>query len=164
MSHRSHLQLPAWHKGWLWVAGLGLLLSGSAWLAVHYLVGAGAAEDALPHPAEAWLMRLHGLGVFAGLFVSGLLAGGHVGHGWRHTRRHGRRGRRLGGLLLCAVLALLVASGYALYYLVPEGARAWVGWVHAGLGLSLTAGVFWHARRSAYTAGIPLLPRPPPRV
>ena len=50
-----------------------LLVSGAVWLAVHYLWG--AAADQLPHPLEAWMVRLHSVAGFAGIFVAGILGG-----------------------------------------------------------------------------------------
>jgi hypothetical protein len=109
---------------------------------VHYTVGAGTGE--LPHPSEPWMMRLHGLAAMTALFVFGVLAAGHVPHGWRVT--HGRRlhtQRRL-GMGLVVLGALLAASGYALYYFVPENARPVVGWLHSGAGVLMALALVWH--------------------
>ena len=122
----------------------GLLLgSGATWLAVHYLLGAGAGE--LPHPAEPWLMRLHGAGAFAALFAGGAIAGAHVQAGWRVSARLGRQ--RGSGLALLSLLSLTVLSAYLLYYFAPEQWRGPLGWLHAGLGASLAGTGLWHARR-----------------
>jgi hypothetical protein len=137
-------RLRPWQRRWADVAGAALLASGLAWLALHYTVGAGAGE--LPHPAEPWAMRVHGLAAMAALFAFGLLAAGHVPHGWRLTQhRRGRRQRRL-GLALCGLGALLVASGYALYYLVPEGARPATGLAHSAAGVLMAGVLVWHRR------------------
>lgn len=147
MPPSSALRLPAWQRRCLWWGAGTLALSGSAWLAVHWWVGAGAGE--LPHPAEAWLMRAHGAGVFLALFTLGVLAGGHVGQGWRWSARHRLQAQRRSGLWLCAGLSGLVLSGYALYYLVPEGWREALGLGHALLGVLLWALGGWHARAAA---------------
>jgi len=67
-------RLLRWQRLALYLAGAVLLLTGGLWLLVHYSVGAGAG--ALPHPLEAWSLRLHGLAAFAGLFVLGVLNNG----------------------------------------------------------------------------------------
>src|SRR5512147_144256 len=118
--------LPAWQRRGLVLAAWSLLLSGAAWLPVHYLWGAGAGE--LPSPLEPWLMRWHGLAVLTGLFALGAVSAGHVPRGWRAGRQ------RSSGLLLCVLWGLLTASGYGLSYLVSERWRGALGWAHAAAG------------------------------
>ncbi|WP_298233100.1 hypothetical protein [uncultured Azohydromonas sp.] len=137
------LTVAAWQRALLLGTAVLLLSSGGTWLAVHYLLGAGAGE--LPHPTEPWLMRLHGLGAFAALFAGGGIAGAHVGAGWRVSARLGTQ--RRSGLVLCTLLALTVLSAYLLYYFAPEDWRGPLGWAHAGLGAALAATGGWHARR-----------------
>jgi peptidoglycan/LPS O-acetylase OafA/YrhL len=100
----------------------------------------------LPHPLDPWLMRLHGLATMAALFAFGVLAAGHVPHGWRLTAaRRGRMQRRLGlGLLVLG--GLLVISGYLLYYFIPEWARPATGWLHSALGVLMAGLLVWHRR------------------
>lgn len=132
--------LPRWQRRGIHVSVLALLVSGLAWLGVHYTVGAGAGE--LPHPAEAWLMKLHGAAMMGNLFFAGTLMTGHVPRGWRMGRQ-----RRM-GLLLWSALALLVASGHALYYFTPENVRPVLGLAHAGAGMALALLLLWHRRGS----------------
>lgn len=140
----ASLRLARWHRLGLDAAGAVLLASGLVWLAVHYTVGAGTGE--LPHPLEAWCLRLHGLAAFAGVFVLGVLAAAHVPHGWRLSQRRRWAGQRTSGIALTGFAALLVASGYALYYFAPEGVRPALGWAHAGIGVAMAGGVLWHRR------------------
>jgi hypothetical protein len=133
----------AWQRRALWMSGAVLLLSGAAWLAVHY----GRSADALPAPLEAWLMRLHGLASFAALFVFGVLAAAHVPQGWRLTDAREWASQRTTGLLLCALAALLVLSAYLLYYFAPDSIRPSLGWVHSGLGATMAVLVIVHRRR-----------------
>jgi hypothetical protein len=138
--------LPAWQRRTVAATAACLLASGLAWLLVHY--GAGDGAGGLPHPLEAWLVRWHGLSAVAGTFAGGLVAAGHVARGWSLGRS------RASGLSLCVLGALLVLSGYALWYLVPEAWHAGAGWAHAATGvLAFGLGVL-HARSRA-------LPRPP---
>lgn len=140
---RPGFGLPRWQRRLLLAVLLLLAPSGVAWLALHYLAGAGAGE--LPHPAEPWLMKLHGAGAFAALFAAGVLAGSHVGPGWRVSGV--QRRQRRSGLGLCALLGATALSAWALYYAAPEDVRPLLGWVHAGLGGTLAALGGWHARR-----------------
>lgn len=146
MTRHAH-RLAPWQRRTLYATGALLMLSGAAWLAVHYAVGAGAGD--LPHPAEAWLLRVHGLGAFAGLFVLGVLAAGHVPQGWRYTGRHRWDGQRSSGITLCVIGAALALSGYLLYYFAPENIRPALGWAHAFVGACMAVLTVSHRRRGA---------------
>lgn len=142
MRHHHHRLVP-WQRRCLYSTGALLLLTGAAWLAVHY--GAGSGE--LPHPAEAWLLRLHGVGAFACLFVFGVLAAGHVPQGWRYTSRHRWEGQRSSGVTLCVIGTALALTGYWLYYFAPETVRPALGWAHAFVGLCMAVLTVSHRRR-----------------
>ncbi|HJV63066.1 MAG TPA: DUF4405 domain-containing protein [Albitalea sp.] len=144
MTRPAHRLLTRWQRLALHASGLALLLTGIAWLAVHYSVGAGAGE--LPHPVEAWAMRLHGLAAFAGLFVFGVLAGSHIPHGWRMSGRHRWASQRGTGLVLCIAGGALVLTGYLLYYFAPETIRPALGWLHSALGIAMGALVILHKK------------------
>jgi hypothetical protein len=125
-----------------------LVLTGVVWLALHYSVGAGAGN--LPHPFEAWAMRVHGAAAFVGLFVAGLLAAQHIPRGWHMSRPHLRLHRRLrlqrvSGAAMSVLGTLLIATGYVLYYFTPEAWRPAMGWAHTALGGVLVALLPWHA-------------------
>lgn len=141
--HHAH-RLVRWQRLALYLTGGLLLLTGAAWLAIHYSIGAGAGE--LPHPIEAWLLRLHGLLAFAGLFVLGVLAAGHIPQGWRLSHRRRWEGQRSSGVLLCAIGALLALSGYVLFYFAPESVRPALGWAHAFVGLTMAVLIASHRR------------------
>ena len=144
LPHHPNHRLVRWQRVSIYAAGALLLITGAAWLALHYSVGAGTGE--LPHPAEMWLLRGHGLIGFAGLFLFGALAAAHVPQGWRLTRRHRWAGQRNSGLALCALATLLSATGYLLYYFAPQGVRAALGWSHTAVGVSMAILVALHRR------------------
>lgn len=154
-SHR----LAPWQRVTLHAAGVALLVSGGVWLVVHYALGAGAGE--LPHPMEAWSLRLHGLASFAAVFVLGVLAASHVPQGWRLTGRRHRDAQRHTGLILCALAALLVLSGYLLFYFAPETVRPALGWAHALVGVAMAVLLTVHRRGLRRRA---LAPRPGQQV
>ncbi len=139
-------RLPGWQRRLLLTSGVVLLATGVAWLALHY----AAASDGLPQPAEAWLLKLHGLAAFAALFLLGALAAHHIPHGWRVGARHRYASQRTTGLALCTLGAFLVASGYALYYFAPEGVRPVLGWAHALAGIVLAGMALYHRRSAAH--------------
>jgi hypothetical protein len=142
---RGELRLRSWQWIALVAVATALLATGGAWLALHYTVGAGAGE--LPHPLEAWLIRLHGLAAFAALFMLGVLAGAHIPHGWRHGSRQRRARQRGTGVALCTLAALVVATGYLLYYYAPDSVRPALGWIHAGVGTAMAGLAAFHRRR-----------------
>ena len=142
---RSVHRLVAWQRRVLYGAGPILLVTGVAWLALHY----GRASDALPSPFEAWSMRLHGLAAFAVVFALGALAASHIPQGWRFSQRWRWARQRGSGVTLCTLAALLVVSGYALYYFAPENVRPPLGWLHSALGVAMAALVLIHRRRSS---------------
>ena len=91
-------------------------------------------------------MRLHGLGAFGGLFVLGALAAAHVPRGWRLGRRRRWAGQRRSGLAICMAGALLVLSGYLLYYFASEALRPALGWAHALVGVAMALMIAVHRR------------------
>ena len=147
-ARRQVHRLPHWQRRWLYLDGVALIVSGALWLALHYSVGAGAG--AMPHPLEAWAMRLHGVAAFGALFMLGVLAGGHAPIGWRMSRRYGWRRQRALGVTLCAAGAALAVSGYALYYFAPEWLRPALGWTHALIGAAMALLIVLHRRRGAH--------------
>ncbi len=144
MTRASH-RLPAWQHQLLVVVGVCALVTGVAWLVVHYGVGAGG-DAGLPHPSEAWLVKLHGLAGFGALFLFGVLAAAHVPQGWRLSSRRRWAGQRGTGVMLCALAALLALSGYLLYYFAPEALRPALGWAHAAIGVVMAGVVLSHRR------------------
>ena len=137
------LKLPGWHKRWLYLCFAALGASGLAWLLLHY----GREADALPSPAEAWLMRVHGLASMGALMGLGMVAGSHVPAGWRLSAQAGRLAQRHSGLWLSGALALVVMLAYGLLYVVPEAWHEAAGWAHAGLALGVIGLWAWHRPR-----------------
>lgn len=141
--HR-HNSLPPWQRALLYSSAFLLLATGVIWLALHYVAAAGAGE--LPHPMEAWMMRLHGFAAFFGLFVLGALAGAHIPQGWRMSGRHRWAQQRGSGVAVCAAAALLAFTGYLLYYFAPDPVRPALGWIHASIGIVMAVLVLLHRR------------------
>lgn len=136
----SHNHLPPWQRRLLDATLLALLISGLAWLAVHYGMGAGSGPDVLPHPAEPWLMRLHGLCGFAGLFVLGTVSALHVPRGWR------RGSHRRSAIVVLAGWGISLLTAWLLYYLASESTRPTIGWLHAGIAAALCIAILVHRR------------------
>ena len=111
------------------LTGLGLWLTGLAWLGLHYF-GVRQGEFGAEHsPLEAWSLRAHGAFAFLALWTLGLLWGVHVVNGWRLDRR------RWTGSVLLGVFGLLILSGYLLYYAGEDSVRPMVSVIHWAVGL-----------------------------
>lgn len=132
--------------------GLALWLSGAAWLVFHYFLKTetdfGPAENPLTH----WWLAAHGLFAFASLWLFGLLWGQHIVGAWK-TGRH-----RISGSLLFGVLAVLIASGYLLYYAGGDETRDIVAILHWGAGLAVPVPFLVHRLRKAVPLRSQLMP------
>lgn len=131
-------QLSRRHEFWLYCSFGLLLISGAGWLASHYVFPRSGPFGAVANPAEAWWLRLHGAAMIGFLVAFGALLPGHVSRNWR-AHLH----RRTGGVNVALVTALAL-SGYGLYYLVGDQARAWTSLLHWGTGLLWMAALALH--------------------
>jgi hypothetical protein len=83
------------------------------------------------------------------LVLIGMLLNGHVRFAWRARRN------RANGLIFLSVFAVLIATGYGLYYAGGEKLRAWTSLIHLAVGLALPFFLLTHiflgrrTRRSA---------------
>ena len=101
-----------------------LLASGAYWALIHY---AGLP----PYLSEPLLMKVHGAAAMVALVVIGGLLTLHVPGGWAERRSWPS------GSAMLAVCALLILTGYLLYYAGNETAREVSSYVHLALGLVL---------------------------
>lgn len=138
MKHRKTAQLSGWQKWLLCVSGGALWLTGVAWLLLHYFGTVEGQFGPQTNPLEPWMMKLHGLVLIPALLGIGATFVVHIPKGWTHRRQ------RVVAIVLCSVLAVLVASGYLLYYAGGESLRAWASLVHWSIGLALPAVFAWH--------------------
>jgi hypothetical protein len=140
---RLQQRLSRRQEYWVYGSGGALALSGVGWLICHYFLRAAGFG---PHPLEVWWLRLHGAAVLVFLLVLGTVLPAHVVYGWRHRMNLGT------GIAVLATAALLILSGYGLYYLVDDQWRAWTSSSHWILGLFAIALVALHALRGKRAA------------
>jgi hypothetical protein len=105
-----------------------IFLSGVVWAYWNYLV---ASPGDFEMSAKAWAMKIHGAAAMAVLVLIGMLLNAHVRFAWR-----ARRNRANGSVFLSA-FAILIITGYGLYYAGDEKLRAWTSWIHLAIGLVL---------------------------
>jgi hypothetical protein len=117
-----------------------LIGSGVWWLGVHYAATlfAVTSDDFSRLAQEALALKVHGGTAFATLFALGAMSVYHVRRGWALKRN------RVMGSVLVAEFALLVATGYALYYLVGDSTHGTVSVLHWALGLALAPMLIVH--------------------
>jgi hypothetical protein len=105
-----------------------LFLSGAAWAYWNYLVGSPGDFEA---GAKAWAMKIHGAAAMGILVLIGMLLSAHVRFAWRARRNRGN------GSVFLSAFAVLIITGYGLYYVGGERLRAWTSWIHLTVGLAL---------------------------
>lgn len=94
----------------IWLVFAALWASGCGWLVLHFGFEARTAFGPLPNPWEASVLETHGLLAVAAVFLTGWICGSHILERW--TARRNRRS----GLALGITAAVLIISGYMLYY------------------------------------------------
>ena len=150
---RSHarvsMRLSERHERWIYLTAAILFLSGLGWLIAHYFLAGPAQFGERHHVSEPWFMRVHGAAVMAFLIALGSLFPGHIVRAWK-----AKKNRRT-GLLLLAILALLIITGYGLYYIADEDMRPWLSLTHWGGGLVVVAGLLLHVVRGRKTRAKP---------
>ncbi|MBV8504145.1 MAG: DUF4405 domain-containing protein [Paucibacter sp.] len=142
------LRPQRWQLIALYATATLLVLSGAAWISAHFFmrsVGEGGME--LPNPLEAWMLRLHGIVAYAGLFVFGSMSATHIVTGWRLRRN------RWSGVTLTLCLTVLAGTALLLYY-APEDWHASASALHWGLGFAAVL-VFWKHRRGRQSSRAP---------
>jgi hypothetical protein len=118
-----------------------LWASGALWLVLHHGFAQQTAFGPAQNPWEAPVLRIHGWIAVAGVFLLGWLGGGHILERW------GRPGHRMSGYALSAAAAVLVLTGYALYYTTDsfhDGAAV----AHEVLGAAAIVLALGHWQRS----------------
>jgi len=90
------------------------------------------------HPLEPSLLTLHGVLGVLGLYLLGWLSARHVGEVWQRAER------RASGITLLAALAILAASGFALFFLTSDALRDGTIRVHDWLGALALAPTLAH--------------------
>jgi hypothetical protein len=134
----SSIRLSRGHEAWLYAVGALLSATGLLWLAFHYFVTVEAQFGPRAHPLETWWLKLHGAASFTWLFLLGTVALWHSWRAWQARRN------RLSGAVFAAANALLVSTGYLLYYAGGEGLRGAVSVLHWVAGLVFAVLLVWH--------------------
>jgi hypothetical protein len=119
-----------------------LWVSGCTWLVLHYIFPHQGDFGPESNPWEPLTLRVHGWLAMGGVFLLGWLGASHISDRWWRSRR------RVSGWSLVSLAALLVLSGYALYYTIDR-LRDVASVVHESLGALaiLVALIHWQRHR-----------------
>jgi len=141
---------PRWRIRWtLYAIGIGVWLSGVLWWVFDHFLRQRSEFGPVPSPLQFWWLRLHAATALAAVWLFGYLCASHVLTTWP------ARLRRVSGVLFVAAFALLILSGYLLYYVTADRARTLIGDVHWAVGLCAPLAFLAHRgfRRSAQRPG-----------
>lgn len=147
------IRLSAAHQTWIVVALATLLVTGIVWLIFDRWITVPGAFGPTRHPAQPWLMKLHGAFAMLILVLLGSVLPGHVKKAWQ------RRKNLFLGIALMGAMALLIGSGYALYYFVSDDNRGLISALHWVTGLVLLPIFVGHM-----VSGLKSARQPEPRV
>jgi hypothetical protein len=144
------IRLGSLQEGAVYLATAALVVSGAIWLVLHYFLTKQGAFGPAIHPAEPWMLRIHGAAAMAALIVYGSLLPIHVRRAWAM-----RRNVVLGSSVVCFML-LLTVTGYLLYYAGSEELRPIISAAHWILGLAVPLLLCWHVAsgRAAVAKGV----------
>lgn len=138
MPNTRSARLARWQIMLITISGALLWLSGAGWLLLHYYGQVQGEFGPETNPLEPWFLRIHGLVMIPALLGFGGLFLVHMPKGWKN--RH----QRYIGIGLTISFAILIISGYMLYYVGDELLRDWTSLIHWGFGLAIPAIFIWH--------------------
>ena len=145
--------LSARHERWLDAALLLAYATGLAWMILHYGFNRdGELEDSW-RIAETWMLHTHGAAAMAALVAFGSLLPLHIPSAWKLRRN------LASGLSMLGAMALLVATGWLLYYASGESLRAASSYIHMGIGTLAPLALLWHLAYRARTVRAKLAKR-----
>lgn len=141
----DHLRLSPRLRFWTYASFGVVFASGLLWWVLQQWGRTETEFGPAAHPAAAWVLRLHGAAAMLVLVVLGVLLPLHVRRAWRVRKN------RFSGAGMLVFCALLIATGWLLYYASGENIRPTVSAIHlwTGLGLPLFLIVhIWLGRRA----------------
>jgi hypothetical protein len=114
-----------------------LWLSGCAWMLLNYFFPSATEFGLAPNPWQATILHAHGWIAVPTVFLFGWLAASHIAARWREARN------RISGYTLAVFAAILLLSGYALYY-TTESPHRLATLIHQALGVVVIAFALGH--------------------
>ena len=133
-----HVRMPRGQRLGVYLTVGALWLSGCLWLGLDQFFAKRGPFGVTPHPWEAPLLLLHGVAAILSMYLFGWITARHVLRWWPgHLRR-------LSGGALAAFLAVLIVSGFALFFLIDDESQHIAAAIHEVLGLGVTVFAIQH--------------------
>lgn len=139
MARSPYSTLPDALKRSIHFVALAVLLTGIAWLALHFAPN-GWIDEARSLHLQTESLKLHGAAAMLSLIAIGTLLIAHILPGLKNPQN------RAAGILLLACAAILALTGWGLYYLGDEDLRSWTSNVHIAIGVAAAIAFIWHVR------------------
>ena|SRR5665213_1572279 len=117
-----------------------LWASGCYWLALNYFFAQATQFGPVQHPWAPTILRVHGWIAVATVFLLGWITARHVGDRWPQMHK------RISGLAVASVAAILAITGYALYY-TTDRLHDVAGVAHEIIGVAAILFALTHWRR-----------------
>jgi hypothetical protein len=130
-------------KGLRWAVFVtfgALWASGCYWLVLHYFFARETDFGLAQHPWAPMVLRLHGWIAVGSVFLLGWITASHVSDRWPQLIK------RVSGLAIACVAAVLALTGYALYY-TTDGLHDAASVVHQFIGAVAVLFALTHWRR-----------------
>ena len=124
---------PPWLRAAMHATFSLMWLVGTAVFVLKHFFAASTEFGPAQSPWQAKVLVVHGVLAVAATFLFGWIAADHVAVMWRNGAD------RVSGLWLLWLVAALIVTGFAGFFLVADSARAWNGTLHELLGLALIA-------------------------
>jgi len=122
------------------VAFGALWLTGCLWLVLHYFFPQPSDFGAVEHPWSPAILRIHGWIAVSGVFLLGWITARHVSDRWPQMIK------RVSGISMATVAAILAVTGYALYYTTGR-VHDLAGVAHEIIGVAALVFALTHWRR-----------------
>jgi hypothetical protein len=130
--------MPRAQRAAIYVIVGSLWISGCAWLWLDQFAAQRGPFGKTPHPLEPPLLLAHGVAGVASLYLFGWI-------GARHALRWWAGGlRRASGGWLAAVAAVLIVSGFALFFVSSDAWQRYCAGTHDVLGIAITVFAIQH--------------------
>jgi hypothetical protein len=126
-----------------------LWISGCAWLYLDQFAAQRGPFGNTPHPLQPPLLLIHGVTAIASLYLFGWISARHILRWWAGDLR------RLSGGALASIIALLTATGFALFFISSDAWQRYAAGAHDVLGIAVTlfAIQHWFFGRSSLQKG-----------
>lgn len=124
----------------VWLSSLATAVTGFVYAWMKYLLAPANPWDAVNHPLQPLVLKLHIVAAPLCVFAIGLITMRHI---WRHLRSGMRHGRRT-GVTTAWFAAPMILSGYLIQAVTAERWLVALAWSHIAFGTVYAVGLALH--------------------